>query len=219
MEAPKRHAQTQTRTQDSKAQSTLTSSTTWHALHIRGFIGVSGPYDLVAMKEILHKNGLDKSIVSAMFCNNVAQYSPTLTVQELAVQKEEALTNVRMHFPATCIIHGDSDKTVPFQISLDFFEKLKALNLEEDVEFRLYPSWSHTDPILEAPFAGNHLFHRDAYNLIKRWAIMHPPNMTMKPNQDQQQLLLLPPFDESHAACRKICPLFLVQIARFCNPF
>lgn len=222
MEAPKQHTETQTLSQDATSthQSTKDEKTTWHALHIRGFIGVSGPYDLVAMKDILHKNGLDKSIVSKMFCDNVAKYSPTLTVQELAVQNEEVLTRVREHFPATCIIHGESDKTVPFHISLDFFENLKALKLEEDVEFRLYPSWSHTDPILEAPFAGNHLFHQDTYDLVKRWAMMKsasPPTTTS--NTQDQQPLLLPPFDENHAACGKICPLFLVQIARFCNPF
>jgi len=231
MEAPKQQTEDPTSSQDARSTDQSTSrtpnektptTTTWHALHIRGFIGVSGPYDLVAMKNILHNNGLDKSIVSKMFCDDVAKYSPTLSVEDLAAQNDEVLTRVREHFPATCIIHGDSDKTVPFRISLDFFENLKALKLDEAVEFRLYPSWSHTDPILEAPFAGNHLLHKDIYDLVKRWAVMKPatpPTTIATPKTQDQEPFLLPPFDETHSACTQICPLFLVETARFCNPF
>lgn len=243
------------------SSSTTTTTTTWHPMDINGFIAASGPYDLVAMKDILHKNGLDKSIVSIMFCNDVKKYSPTHTVRELLCDVNDnnisatTKTNsngttdtdittlrkrIQMNFPSTCIIHGEIDKTVPFTISLEFFEALKNLNIEQSLEFKLYPSWSHTDPILEAPFAGNHLFHRDVYELVKLWtsssssafdnnnknengnnnnnsATTTNGGNDCQQQQPQQQELL--PFDENHFACRKICPVFLVQIARFCNPF
>ena len=204
---------------DNERNTSTNNTTSWHALDIKGFIATSGPYDLVAMRDILHTHGLDKSIVSAMFCNDVARYSPTLTVRDLlSGDKDQDRQRVQLHFPPTCVIHGQVDKTVPFQISVDFYEALKQLQQSQPppqqqsqsqqyLEFKLYPSWSHTDPILEAPFAGNHLFHRDVYDLAKLWTT----------TEEEEDLLL--PFDESHSACWKICPLFLVQIARFCNPF
>jgi prenylcysteine alpha-carboxyl methylesterase len=201
-----------------------TSTTSWEAEDIKGFIGVSGPYDLVAMEDILHQHGLDKSIVSAMFGHNLQKYSPTRIVRELTT---ELKLRVQQQFPPTCIIHGQVDKTVPFKISLDFFTALQQLELPE-VRLKLYPSWSHTDPILEAPFAGNHLFHRDVYDLVKLWTsstndgAAETDTTTNGEAHDattntMEELLL--PFDENHPACRKICPLLLVQIARFCNPF
>ena len=33
----------------------------------------------------------------------------------------------------------------------------------------LYSGWSHTDPILEAPMRGNHLYHRHIYDLVCLW--------------------------------------------------
>jgi acetyl esterase/lipase len=270
------------------------TSTSWRALDIKGFIAVSGPYDLVSMRDILHEHGLDKSIVSAMFRNDLAQYSPTLIVRELLLNtststsskskqighcggtdgEEDTSTSldvmrrrVQTQFPPTCIIHGQVDKTVPFKISLDFYHALKELQLEQQppLEFKLYPSWSHTDPILEAPFAGNHLFHRDVYDLVKLWTTtastssslpplyketsenngsivegnegegdsssQHKSNLSVATKETEtensgksvvlmkEESRCLLPFDENNLACKKICPLFLVQVGRFCNPF
>lgn len=210
-------------------------TTSWHALDISGFIAVSGPYDLVEMRDILHQHGLDKSIVSAMFCNDVARYSPTVMIHELCLPKEPWQTQqqhkkteddlatiqerVQMHLPPTCVIHGQIDKTVPFEISMEFFDALKRLKIQQPLEFKLYPSWSHTDPILEAPFAGNHLFHREVYELVKVWTATSQPGFGEDGTMGKDKGEHLLPFDDTHPACRKICPLWLVQIARFCNPF
>jgi prenylcysteine alpha-carboxyl methylesterase len=198
------------------------TTTSWDSEDIKGFIGVSGPYDLVAMKDILHQHGLDKSIVSAMFGHDLQKYSPTRIVRELTTEHK---LRVKQQFPPTCIIHGQVDKTVPFKISLEFFTALQQVELPE-VRLKLYPSWSHTDPILEAPFAGNHLFHRDVYDLVKLWTSATCDSAdTPTTNGDAHDATTdaikepLLPFDENHPACGKICPLFLVQIARFCNPF
>ena len=37
------------------------------------------------------------------------------------------------------------------------------------VDSRMYQGWSHTDPILEKPMLGNHLYHRDIYELMRLW--------------------------------------------------
>ena len=197
------------------------NSTSWQATDIKGFIATSGPYNLVAMKDILHNHGLDKSIVSAMFCHDAARYSPSVTLQTICHDNGVLQTRVQQQFPPTCVIHGEVDKTVPYSISVEFYEALKKLhasNNSQSVEFKLYPSWSHTDPILEAPFAGNHLFHRDVYDLVKLWTSDSDGENNGENNGNEEGNLLLP-FDESHTACDKICPLWLVQIARFCNPF
>ena len=212
------------------------NTTSWHATDIKGFIATSGPYNLVAMKDILHNHGLDKSIVSAMFCHDVARYSPSLTIQKLCQDNKNdndivLQTRVQQQFPPTCVIHGEVDKTVPYSISVEFYEALKQLHKTSssnhnnqqsssnfNLEFKLYPSWSHTDPILEAPFAGNHLFHRDVYDLVQLWTSDDDDDGTYGEGDVDGDYLLLP-FDESHTACAKICPVWLVQIARFCNPF
>ncbi|KAL3908414.1 MAG: hypothetical protein SGARI_003075 [Bacillariaceae sp.] len=195
-----------------KSEETSTMPTAWHATDTKGFIAVSGPYDLVSMEPILHEKGLDKSIVGILFDNNLEKYSPTRTIQLLNPTTKQ---QVQQHFPPTCTIHGQVDKTVPFQISLELFRAMKELNLQQPVEFKLYPSWSHTDPILEAPFAGNHLFHRDVYDLVQLWT--KDDNKAEGEVKDTESLLL--PFDENHSACATICPLPLVKIARICNPF
>lgn len=203
------------------------SNSSWHAVDVCGFIAVSGPYDLEAMREILHRHGLDRSIVSAMFCNDPVKYSPTVMVRDLDNGHGMTRKRVQANFPPTCIIHGEIDKTVPYKQSLEFFEALLRLGVEQPLEFKLYPSWSHTDPILEAPFAGNHLFHKDVYELVKRWTcddIIVINNGTSTDEDEKVSALCdgdcqLLPFDENHPACQKICPTFLVEIGRFCNPF
>ena len=263
-------------TEDSMEADTTVSNTlkisgqmqsTWHAIDVKGFIAVSGPYDLVAMRDILHEHGLDKSIVSAMFRNDLAKYSPTVMLRglhptdgqkNLCDQTNDViLQRVQSQFPPTCVIHGQIDKTVPFKISLEFYEALRDLKINQPISFKLYPSWSHTDPILEAPFAGNHLFHRDVYDLVKLWTTtalpMKTPMKCIREETDclnetdyneetiREHCLLnqsgtsksipdgledmissccdLLPFDENHVACRKICPMPLVQLARVFNPF
>ena len=65
------------------------------------------------------------------------------------------------------MIHGTADKTVPVEEAIEFLSLLS--NLQIPAQSMIYPAWSHTDPILEKPMLGNHLYHRDIYELVCLW--------------------------------------------------
>ena len=88
---------------------------------------------------------------------------------------------------------------VPVKEAIEFISLLTKLNIP--TEAKIYPNWTHTDPILEAPMRGNHLYHRDVYSLVCKWT-----NRTSE-------------FNEKHPMLHPICPSVLVEAARFCNPF
>jgi hypothetical protein len=75
-------------------------------------------------------------------------------------------------------------------------------------------SWSHTDPIIEAPMEGNHRHHRDLYNLICKWT-----RSSSSDDDDDDDGNELPPFNQSHPMLKPICPSVMVNWARTCNPF
>lgn len=208
---------------------------TWSIGNLRGFIPVSGPYDLITMRSILHQHGLDKGILDVLFCNDLRRYSPTCTlldVHKFSVAssrpdddasfdnciRDDVCKSLLLQFPPTCIIHGKTDRTVPFNISENFFAALREANVR-NVELKLYEKWGHTDPILEAPFSGDHTFHKDVYDLVILWTTKN------KSAEDSIHSLKTPTrpkyaaFDPFHPACQKICPSLLVELGRFFNPF
>lgn len=79
------------------------------------------------------------------------------------------------------------------------------------VSERYYEGWSHTDPILEAPFVGDHRLHRDVYDFVKLW--------TESKKSPVESTMFLPPFDDNALCCRQICPQIMVTLGRFFNPF
>jgi len=214
----------------------------WSVGDLCGFIPVSGPYDLIKMRDILHQHGLDKGIVNAMFCNDLKRYSPTCFLLELdnngegidisaeSIQRDRSSNGdnnsirstttsprtynmFRSQFPPTCVIHGKTDRTVPYSISVDFFKALQRIQIQNTVSLKLYEGWGHTDPILEAPFAGDHAFHRDVFELVQLWT----NNKTEKGSGEDSTTFTV--FDPSNPACKKICPSVLVDLGRFFNPF
>lgn len=147
-------------------------------------------------------------------------------------------------FPKLCVIHGTSDKTVPVEEAIEFLSLLS--NLQIPALSKMYPGWSHTDPILEKPMLGNHLYHRDVYELVRRWTggrstktddgiefyncnterdsehkseNAETIGIVDVPPKAAEGDFNLTPFDETHSILRPICPKTLVEIARVCNPF
>merc|ERR1712007_368303 len=70
-------------------------------------------------------------------------------------------------FPKICIIQGTADKTVPESEASSFLSLLSRLDLPS--VSKVYEDWSHTDPILEKPMAGDHTYHRDIHELVCLW--------------------------------------------------
>jgi len=182
---------------------------TWSVGSLRGFIPVSGPYDLITMRSILHQHGLDKGILDVMFCSDLTRFSPTCTLHDLSLL---------LHFPPTCVIHGKTDRTVPFTVSEDFFAALRGANVQ-NVELKLYEKWGHTDPILEAPFSGDHTFHKDVYDLVIQWTTKNQSAVNSTHSLKTPTRPKHSAFDPFHPACQKICPSLLVELGRFFNPF
>eukprot|EP00550_Attheya_septentrionalis_P005063 CAMPEP_0198280356 /NCGR_PEP_ID=MMETSP1449-20131203/436_1 /TAXON_ID=420275 /ORGANISM="Attheya septentrionalis, Strain CCMP2084" /LENGTH=460 /DNA_ID=CAMNT_0043975681 /DNA_START=298 /DNA_END=1680 /DNA_ORIENTATION=- len=175
---------------------------TYKANQIKGFVPVSGPYNLVTMQEIFHQHGLDRNLISNMFSNKIETHSPVHLMERCKLMKrDDALLSLKQYFPPIRVLHGKIDKTVPYQGSVEFTSCLRNAGL--DAAIKLYEGWSHTDLILEAPMGGDHTFHRDIFNLVELWT-----------GNDS-----LIEFDDSLPVCRSICPQVLITIGRTCNPF
>lgn len=182
-------------------------STTYKASDLRGFVPVSGPYNMVSMRGHFHKHGLDRGLLLKMFDKKVECHSPVHLLLRFQRHVSEAYgsalskPSLECALPPLCIVHGTSDETVPFEQSTEFVSHLQKSKAA--LSTITYEGWGHTDAIIEAPFDGDNRFHRDVYNLVKLWT-----------DGDS-----MGPFDESLPSCRRMCPRFLVAIGRFLNPF
>eukprot|EP00981_Chlorochromonas_danica_P012795 scaffold5412_cov171-Ochromonas_danica.AAC.2 len=76
---------------------------------IRGFIGVSGPYNLLSLQSHLHGRGLDASILSWICRGDLAQYSPTAQLAALAkrLDTNPSPSNTSDAFAASPLINLD----------------------------------------------------------------------------------------------------------------
>lgn len=79
----------------------------------------------------------------------------------------ESIDQLKHIFPKLCVVHGTSDKTVPVEEAIEFLSLLSDLHIP--AQSKIYPGWSHTDPILEKPMVGNHSYHHDIYDLVCLW--------------------------------------------------
>jgi len=114
----------------------------WLAAHghspaeLRGFIGISGVYDIPTQLEFERsKRRKEQYVVSVMGGrDNVALASPS--------------TYARIDVPPTLLIHGDIDETVPLRMSLELHERLTAAGA--DCELRIYKGSGHSDILFRA---------------------------------------------------------------------
>lgn len=194
---------------DDKHDSHPVWPTTYRANDLRGFIPVSGPYNLVALQDHFHMHGLDRGLISAMFDHNIQSHSPNhllARLQKAALECPNRSPTVAKSplsglLPPFCVIHGTNDATAPYQGSVEFASQLHRAGASLDTIS--YKGWSHTDPIIEAPMDGDHRFHHDVYNLVKLWT--NGKSMGA--------------FDEGLPVCERLCPQKVISIARFVNPF
>jgi len=86
---------------------------------------------------------------------------------------------------------------------------------------------------------GNHLYHKDVYDLVRLWSrdkisianghnrqptgfangVINGKFKTEHNGSVEDLPAILPDLDEQHPMLRPICPSILVEIARICNPF
>ena len=159
--------------------------------------------------------------------------------------RNESIDQLKDIFPNLCVVHGTEDKTVPVEEATEFLSLLS--NLQIPAQSKMYPGWSHTDLILEKPMLGNHLYHRDVYEMVRLWTCgngltqdrlgvckdvdydryigeykadnAEVDRIVDDSTKAVKDVLTLTPFDETHPILRPICPTTLVEMARVCNPF
>jgi acetyl esterase/lipase len=106
------------------------------AAEVRGFLGISGVYDVPAQVAYAQRHGRWGRYVESVMGGraNLTAASPISFVTAAA--------------PPMLLIHGDADTTVPIQTSLDFHARLQAAGVPS--EFVCYPRGGHSAILFDA---------------------------------------------------------------------
>ena len=172
----------------------------WSASDLRGFAAISSPLTLGPLiRESFERIGFNEDLVHRMFGFQKESYDPILLLENLESEAEKE--QFAKELPPMSIYQGLEDMTVAHQVSEAFYSELRRITF--DVSYIPYAHWSHTDPILEGPMDGDHRLHKDLFDDVNKWSTS--PNLAW-------------PTDDPRVH-EKLCPHFLVKIARVLNPF
>ena len=182
---------------------------------IKLFIGISGPYNLPVLKNVLHQKGLDSSIFNYIFNDDIDKYSPVSIFGGILneMKNNNSGRNV-IKFPKVALFHGSCDKSVPLTSSLELVDVLKKIDITADCN--VYEGWSHTDAILEGPMScggkcpSEYRFFQDMSKYI--YATYDDCDVGNKLFTND---IVKASIDEVSISNNNI----LIHIARFCNPF
>ena len=116
----------------------------------------------------------------------------------MSARRRERAEDVEL--PPMLLLHGTADKSATAQSTLDFAAALEDLGV--DVQTKLYEGWTHTDPILERPFAGDQRLHRDLLEAVSKWC--DGPVAS---------------FSDDTPGLGRLCPQVLIELGRRCMPF
>lgn len=122
----------------------------WSHEDIKGFVGVSGPYDLVDLQQHLKARGLPPFL--HRFCagghSDLARLSPT----RMVAKAKPALSQL----PPFHLFTGEDDRSVPPALSVAFGAALTAAGATRaTVEIR--PKLLHAEAVVEDPLTGGDL--------------------------------------------------------------
>ena len=179
---------------------------------IKMCIGISGPYNLVALESHLHARGLDASLLKWVCDNDLKAHSPYLALQNFVSFKG---------FPQLALVHGSSDKTIPYSESTDLANLCSILKWEKPVETHILSGWSHTDAILEGPMTGDFRSVEGIVDIIKGRAF----NGDQKSSKEAARFNhvnregFYEYFKKNNGQDRAFVPSWLGMIARKINPF
>mmetsp|Transcript_49689 Transcript_49689/g.142571 ORF Transcript_49689/g.142571 Transcript_49689/m.142571 type:complete len:501 (-) Transcript_49689:6-1508(-) len=125
------------------------STSAWSLRDIRGYVGVSGPYDLPALGAHLETRGLGGALLRQMCLDgDVERFSPTLLLKSPEWEPRAA-----QRLPRMLLFHGAADKTVPAASSEEFAHALRAAGAPEAVA-DVRPLLAHAEVIIEGPMRG-----------------------------------------------------------------
>ncbi|GBG60686.1 hypothetical protein CBR_g12422 [Chara braunii] len=124
----------------------------WRSSDLRGFVGLSGPYDIVNLVEHFHKRGLYRRIFLPLMegKDQVHLHSPSDIVRNSVFRRNGY--SAASFFPPVTLLHGTEDASVPCTVTTEFADTLQSIGVH--ARTRLYPGKTHTDPIIEDPMRG-----------------------------------------------------------------
>lgn len=204
------------------------------------YVGISGPLDLVALASHLHARGLDASILHWICAGDLHRYSPALVLAQYATacasSPREAASCLRDFVPVA-LFHGSHDRSIPCTVSRRLAQLMQDHAGADRVWYREYDGWTHTDAILEAPLAGSADFFCDLAAAVHRFT--SPREKVSAGAVHAQQKVETDDFAHTHhpagrrglfqpsvdvpadvpALLPPLAPTWVVQLARFVNPF
>lgn len=173
----------------------------WCPIDIKGFIFLSAPLSLAAMEPTFERYGFDKHSLDRIFGDEPEKCDP---LQLLSSLQQNTQLESTLDLPPVQIYHGSLDITVPYVGSEKFYAMLQNVVTDrKQINLTCYEDWSHTDAILEGPMDADHRFHKDIFHAVQEWT--NSPDLVWPENDPRNK--------------NRLCPHFLVQAARFCNPF
>ena len=205
----------------------------WRPCDLCGLVSVSAPYNFALMENTFRRHGLNPhQVLRGMFSKNnknLRDYDPLMLVsqrhQMLVASAEHPCSTDNHHLlqllPRIELWHGSRDATVPWQSSQIFAQALDNLQSVQSpsnrpslfsVNFRLYPTWTHTDSIIEGPLSGSHEFHKDLFAVVKEWTITQESY-----HLEEAETVA---WVDDHVVLKPMwCPQVLAHLGRFFMPF
>ena len=209
-------------------------TSTWKTSQLAGYIGVSGPYDLVAMAPHVHKRGLSTAVMHSIFkvpvlvddvedCigsslpesslllhthdyNETARRLVSCSPARLLRRMESSQAAALSQLPRIVLLHGTADETCPHNLAVDFRDAIFESCPGVECELRLYEGKTHTSPILEDPISGFDPLVSDILEVIRGHAISDSGGSSITRRN-------------SLASQQALAPAWCVRLARAISPF
>ncbi|KAI5055742.1 hypothetical protein GOP47_0029263, partial [Adiantum capillus-veneris] len=120
----------------------------WRASQFKGYIGISGGYDLIKLADHFHGKGMNRNLFLRIMEgeDSLALYSPEICLQ--------SFENVSRFLPPFYLFHGTKDHSIPYISSTTFVEALRSAGVQATIT--LYEGKSHTDVFLQDPMRGGY---------------------------------------------------------------
>eukprot|EP00475_Leptophrys_vorax_P014716 TRINITY_DN20999_c0_g2_i1.p1 TRINITY_DN20999_c0_g2~~TRINITY_DN20999_c0_g2_i1.p1 ORF type:complete len:558 (+),score=102.24 TRINITY_DN20999_c0_g2_i1:124-1797(+) len=195
----------------------------WRSSELSSWVGISGPYNLQAIENHLHRRGFYKHILGEIMENDLFKISPS---RLLRAKGERSHMNF---LPYIYLFHGTEDKCVPESSSLELAFVLSQLGAE--VMVRVYNGKTHTDPIIEDPMRGKDQLLSDLLLILKEHRseeeyYYNDDDAGQESPEDDLERPFSPmnrkpgeTFVDTEAAEKRLLCDFLIDWARVVNPF